>query len=120
MAGQLHHVVGTGALGGVGSEFGGELARIRVPGFAVARRTSAIRTLADDFLPEIFSDVPIAPVAGEFVITGCSNRLWDVRVHMQAFEFVAVSGKRIKKCFLVEALRDLKIVLLACDRAEIA
>src|SRR5580693_6371092 len=106
MAGQLHHVVGAAALGRVGSEFGGKLPGVGVPGFTVARTTRAVRTLTDDLLPEILSDVPITALTSEFVVTRGGNHLRNVRVHVQAFEFVAVCGKRIEKRFLVEALRD--------------
>ena len=103
-----------------GPKFGGEFAGIGVPRLAVAGAAGAVGAFADDFIPEIFGDVAIAAFAGEFVVARRGDHLRNVRVHVQAFEFVAVGGERIEELLFVEALRDLEIVLLAGHGVEIA
>ena len=88
--------------------------------FPVAGAAGAVGALANHFLPEIFGDVTIAAIASEFVVTRRRDHLRDVRVDVQALEFVAVAAKRIEELPLVEALREVEVVLLAGDRVEIA
>ena len=116
---QLHHVVGAAALRRVGTEFGRELAGVGVPRLAVAGAAGAVRALADHFVPEIFGDIAVSPVAGEFVIPRCSDDLRDVRVDVQTFQFISVRRQRIEELLLVETLRNFQVIIFARDRVQI-
>src|SRR5450631_1021402 len=117
---QFHHVVGAAALRGARPEFGRELARIGIPRLAIAGASRAIGALADHFIPEVFGDVAITVFARELVISRRGDHLRNVRIYVQAFEFVAMGGERIEELLLVEALRAFEVVLLAGHRVEIA
>ncbi len=73
-----------------GTEFGGEFAGVRVPDFAIAGTACAVGTFADDFIPEVFGDIAVAAIAGEFVVAGGGDDLRNVRVDVEALQLVAM------------------------------
>ena len=85
----------------------------------IAGATRAVTPFADDFVPEVFSDVAIVLIAGKFVISCGSNHLRNMRVYVQAFQFIAMLSQRIEKHFLVEALGDVQVIRLASDGVQI-
>ena len=85
----------------------------------IAGSTCAVAAFADNFIPEIFGNVAVIAIAGEFVITRCGNHLRDVCVHVQSLEFIAMGRERIEEPFLVEALRNMQVIGLAGDGIQI-
>ena len=82
MSRQLQHVVSATILGCARAKFCRKLARIGLPSFSIAGAAGAVRPLADDFIPEVLSDLAITDIAREFKCPCSSDHLWDMRVYV--------------------------------------
>src|SRR5205807_8522633 len=87
--------------------------------FMIAGATSAVTPFADDFVPEIFSDVAIVLITGKFVISRGSNHLRNMRVYMQALQFIPMLRQRIEKPLFVEALCHVQVIGLSSYGVQI-
>src|SRR5579872_1014637 len=119
MSRQLHHVVSATVFSGIGAELGCKLPGVSVPGLVIAGSTRAVTTFANNFIPEIFSDVAVVLITGKFVISCCSNHLRNMSVYMQAFQFIPMLRQGIEKPLLVEALGHVQVIRLASDCVQI-
>jgi len=119
VARKFHHVVGAAIFGGGGAEFAGEFSGIGVPRLVIAGAARAVGALAGDFIPEVFGDVAVIRLARELVVTRGGNHLRDVRVDVQAFEFVAMRGQRIEEPFLIEALGHVQVIFFSGHGVEV-
>src|SRR5579875_116209 len=61
----------------------------------------------------------IIRIAGELIAAGGADHLGDVRINVQAFEFVAMAGKRIEEVMDFEPRADEKIFAISGEGSEI-
>src|SRR5450432_2410127 len=116
---QLHHVVFAAILRRVSAELARQNARVRPPKFEVADTAGAIGAFAGDFIPEVVGNIPVALVPGHFIETSGRDHLRYVRIHMQAFELIAMRREGIEETLLIEALGEPQILLLPGDRIQV-
>src|SRR2546425_9841301 len=72
-----------------------------------------------DAFPEESCDIVVTLLAGEFIIAGCADRFWYLRVRMNAVERVLASCQRVENPFMVKLARDSKIFRITGHCVEI-
>ena len=102
MALQLHQVVGHTAFGVAPAQCPAELVRRRPPVLIQTGVADDVGTRGEDLGEEVLGNIAVAAIARDLIHTGRADDLGDVRIRVQALQFVAPLGQRIEKTWLLE------------------
>ena len=68
---------------------------------------------------EVLGNLPVAALAGDLVHARRANDLGNVRICVQALQFIAAPGQRIEKAGLLEEAGGVEVPLLLRQRRQV-
>src|SRR6185312_1020471 len=119
VARQLQHVVAAAAFLGGDAQFGGQIARIGAPAFAVACAAGGVTAFFGDLVPEVFRYFMVMGFAGQLIAASGPDHLRNMGVDVKSLELIAMGSERVKKGGLFKAARYPEVLEFACGGGQV-
>ena len=74
---------------------------------------------SEHFFKEVFGNCAVAAVAGDFIHASRADDLGNVRVGVQALQFVPARGERIEEAGLLEEMRGVNVAIFFGDGGKV-